>query len=147
MAKLSMAKLRYLRLLELREYAASQLLTPEYFYLQKSGMFLQQVCLFYLFPSPTWFNCLKTEHEGGGDAVVQYTIFNLSDLSINLALKPCSRANIKAKMAKIWNLKKNRKNSLGSGCCLILWFWHLKGATLQNGAFLQISSQIKFYVP
>ena len=54
-----------LRPLEQREYAASQLLTPEYHYLLKCGMFLQQICLFCLFSSPTRSYCLTTEHEGG----------------------------------------------------------------------------------
>ena len=49
--------LRLWRPLEQREYAASQVLSPEYSHLQKSGM---------LFLSPTRFHCLTTEHEGRG---------------------------------------------------------------------------------
>ena len=59
--------LRLWRPLEQREYAASQLLTPKYSY-------LQQICLFCLFSSPTLLYCLTTEQEGEGDTVVQQYI-------------------------------------------------------------------------
>ena len=58
----------------------------------------------------------------------------LSDLSINLVLKPCLRADFKTKMAKIEYLKKNiifgKKLFFGSGSggvCIRGWEGGIEG--------------------
>ena len=91
--------LRLWRPLEQREYAASQLLTPEYSHIQKAACF----CNGFFFFSFLMFNSISlclTKH-GGGEGEGGAIGHSFSDLSINYALKVCLRADLKVNVPNI----------------------------------------------